>query len=183
MPDRHSVEAQFERFFEQEFTAVVNGVAFVIGDPELAKDLVTEAVGKAWIRARKGEEIESLAAWTRTVAINAARSTHRRRGREERAVAQLETPAPLPPVEAGVPPIAETAHEALSKLSQRQRQVVVMRYYHQLSIAEIATELRIAEATVRTFLRRGRAVLTGVLSGDLSRLATVIPIERARDAG
>ena len=58
-----------------------------------------------------------------------------------------------------------------------------MRYYHQLSIAEIATELRIAETTVRTFLRRGRAVLTGVLSGDLSRLATVIPIERARDAG
>jgi RNA polymerase sigma-70 factor (ECF subfamily) len=159
---------QFTEFFERDFVAVVNGVAFVLGDAELAQDAVTAAVAKAWTLVQRGETIDSLGAWTRTVALNSARSSFRRRARErhayERWMAVMD-----PPATSTRSPGADAVEAALAQLPDRQREVVTLRYFHQLSVGEIAVELGLTEHGVRAALRRAQAALTGSLYGFAGR--------------
>ena len=55
--------------------------------------------------------------------------------------------------------------EALAKLPRRQREVTALRYYLGLDVREIATELGIAEGTVKAMLFRARQALAVAL-GD-----------------
>ena len=157
---RTEFDDQFTRFFETEFVAVVNAVAFVLGDAELAQDVVTTAVAKAWTLVQKGETIDSLAAWTRTAALNTARSNFRRRKRERRAYEQWVV-AMARRSTSTRSPSADAVEAALAQLPDRQREVVTLRYFHQLSVAEIAVELGLTEHGVRAALRRAQAALTG----------------------
>ena len=54
--------------------------------------------------------------------------------------------------------------DALAKLAPRRRTVVVLRYYEHLTAAEVAEELSISEATVRSTLHRGLAQLKELLT-------------------
>ncbi|MGH3506295.1 MAG: sigma-70 family RNA polymerase sigma factor, partial [Nocardioidaceae bacterium] len=56
-----------------------------------------------------------------------------------------------------------TVLQILRTLPERQRQVLVLRYYLDLSEAEIAAELRISPGSVKTHASRGLAALAGVL--------------------
>jgi RNA polymerase sigma factor (sigma-70 family) len=57
---------------------------------------------------------------------------------------------------------------ALRRLAHRQREVLVLRYYLELSDAEIARTLGIGESTVRSTAHRGLAVLERTLTGETS---------------
>jgi RNA polymerase sigma factor (sigma-70 family) len=54
----------------------------------------------------------------------------------------------------------------LRLLPRRQREVLVLRYYADLSVAEVAETLRIAPSTVRAFNSRGLAALARALRED-----------------
>jgi RNA polymerase sigma-70 factor (ECF subfamily) len=55
---------------------------------------------------------------------------------------------------------------ALAQLSRRQREVVVLYYLLDLPVAQVATELRMGEGTVKSMLSRARAALAEVLGTD-----------------
>ena len=55
---------------------------------------------------------------------------------------------------------------ALRRLPRRQREVLVLRYYADLDVAEIATTLRIGASTVRSTISRGLASLSRALEGE-----------------
>ena len=140
---------------------LVGAVALLTGDREVAVDAVAEAVARAWERVSKGEEIDNLGGWIRVVAFNVARGTFRRRRNErlafERLNAAVETPGPdvLTP--------ASDMQALLASLPRRQREVVVMHYFLDIPVDEVATELGLSEKTVRNFLRRARASLLGIM--------------------
>ncbi len=93
-----------------------------------------------------------------TVARGAARLWYRADYRHA-AVVRRHPPAPDASVELG----ASELHDALSKLSLRQRQAVVLRYWGDLPEAEIAEILGIRRGSVASLLHRALADLRKVI--------------------
>src|SRR5688500_11893008 len=109
---------------------------FLVGDKELAQDLVQEAFLKVFARWGNLRERDSFGASpTRPRAI-VARQAHRRRGVERRYLATQPRVATVVPERD-----YETANELwrqLQLLPQRQRTAVVLRYYEDLSDQQAA---------------------------------------------
>ena len=146
-------------FLETSYPRLVAAVALVAGSRDAAEDAVQEALARAWERAGT-EEIRSLPAWVTRVSLNLSRSRWRRLRAEVKAVERLGRPSdpshddPRPEVE-----------QALRRLSRRQREVTVLRYYLALDVSEIAGALGVSEGTVKTQLFRARGALAELL-GD-----------------
>jgi len=96
-----------------------------------------------------------------TVAMNLSRSGLRRLRSERRVRSRLAAPRNLEPDAERL-----DVERALSTLSRRQREAVVLRYYLQLDTREIAGALGINEGTVKSTLFRARAALTSALELD-----------------
>jgi RNA polymerase sigma-70 factor (ECF subfamily) len=152
-------EVAIREFLHTSYPRLVAAVALTSGSRPAAEDAVQEALLRAWERSEKGEEIESMSAWVTTVALNHARSGLRRIIVERRARSRLQTP-----VIASAPTGDRIDIErALSTLPRRQREAIVLRYYLQLDMREIAAALRVNEGTVKSTLFRARAALAEVL--------------------
>ncbi len=99
--------------------------------------------------------MESLPAWVAAVALNLTRSGWRRTMAERRARSGSATAAPSGE--------QVDVAKALEALPRRQREVAVLRYLLEMSTAEVATALGIAEGTVKSSLARARAHLVEAL--------------------
>ena len=144
-----------------EYPRVVAGVALMCGSHATAEDSVQEALARAWERGERGERIESPRAWVTTVATNLARSGYRRRWTERRAQERLSSAEPREPTGASV-----DLRRALAELPARQREMVVLRYYLDMDVREVATALKVNEGTVKTSLHRARKSLAAALGDD-----------------
>ena len=132
-----------------------------------AKAWVAQAlIARAWERSRRGEHFTSLPGWVTTVALNLARSGHRRRGAEERARQKIV--AGRPGREPADVAAAVAVREAVDGLPARQRDAVVLYYLVDLDVATVASLLGVAEGTVKAALSRAREKLA-------ARLADVDP--------
>jgi RNA polymerase sigma-70 factor, ECF subfamily len=153
-------DEMFDEFYARDYARLVAAIAIAIGDHDIARDAVDEALARALERGRR-DTIEQLAPWVRVVALNVARSQFRRRAAERRANERLMARALAP--ENADASVALDVARAMSKLSRRQREVMVLHYFLDLPVREIARDLRLAEGTVKAFLHRGRAMLAAEL--------------------
>jgi RNA polymerase sigma-70 factor (ECF subfamily) len=151
-------EQAFEDFCRNEYGRLVAAVALILGSRDLAADAVNEALARAWIRTRRGETLDPLGAWVRVVALNFARDQLR-----HRAVEHKHAPTIFATSNTGVDDASwgtsVDIRRALSALPPRQREVAVLHYLCDLSVNDIAHELRIASGTVKTTLQHARAAL------------------------
>lgn len=137
----------------------------MVGDQATAEDVVQDAferLHRRWPLLR--EPVDTLA-YVRSSVLNGCRSVHRRA-----AVARKHAPE-LALAEAGTGPEDGAADRselltAMRSLSQRQREVLVLRYYLDLDVAEVARTLRIAPSAVRSNSARGVAALGRTLRRD-----------------
>ncbi len=159
MPD--VVEHRFDDFYSFSYGRLVASLAFVTGDLDLATDAVDEACARAVEWLGRGRDIEVLEAWIRVVSRNVARGRLRRLGSERRARQRLSSLRAADQVDDAASAIDVRA--ALSKLPRRQREVVVLHYFHGQSIDAIANELRVPAGTVKSALHRARAALAQAL--------------------
>ena len=152
-------EAEIRGFLARDYPRLVNAVALASGSYPAAEDAVQEALVRAWIRSERGEGVESLPAWVAAVALNLTRSGWRRTMAERRARRRL-------PERSGAATPSEEHMDvarALEALPRRQREVAVLRYLLEMSTAEVAATLGIAEGTVKSSLARARAHLAEAL--------------------
>jgi RNA polymerase sigma-70 factor (ECF subfamily) len=155
----------FEDFCAREYPRLVGAVALIIGDADAAADSVNEALARAWNRVRRGHDIESLGAWLRVVALNIGYDQHRKRAVEARHAARLAgRPAPAGGHEAWG--VTVDVQRALAALPHRQREVAVLHYIFDLSVATIAEELNVSPGTVKTCLHRARLALHDALRDE-----------------
>jgi RNA polymerase sigma factor (sigma-70 family) len=128
-----------------------------------AEDVVQDVLSDAHRRWDVVGAYDLPAAWARRAVLNRAASWHRSRGRERRALARVaarEAVAPVP----GEPHLAdEELWAAVRALSDRQSEVVLLLWFEDLSVTEVAATLGCAEDTVRTHWRRARAHLAEAL--------------------
>ncbi len=126
--------------------------AFLLcGDEWLAEDLVQEALVRALSRPFHGPRAGPAEAYVRKVMVNLFIDQSRRRSRWTKAV-------PLLPGTGSVPDIAEqvVARDAMlaamDNLSPRQRACVVLRFYEDLPVAEVARVLGVQVGTASRHL-------------------------------
>lgn len=133
------------------------------GDWHTADDLVQTVLVKAyvaWPRIERGGPEE---AYVRRIIVRANIDRHRRASaRELVGVDDRERAAP----EGFAPEERSALFEALQQLPEMQREVVVLRHWLGLSVAETATELAISDGTVKSHASRGRERLQTVLTAQ-----------------
>jgi RNA polymerase sigma-70 factor (sigma-E family) len=135
------------------------------GDRTLAEDLVQEAFVKLAGRFLDLRDPDAFPAYLRKTVVNLTRMHHRRR-RLERAYLDRQRREPRP---GGADPDVETRHhmkEVLLQLTPRQRAAVVLRFYEDLSEAQIAEILGCRPGTVKSLLARGLEALRGAMRGE-----------------
>lgn len=133
--------------------------ATVLVGPADAADVVSDAVLAAF-QSPGWPAVDNRRAYLYRAVLNRATSHHRsvaRRRRRERVVALRDERWTLPPSE------SVDAHRALAALSEQQRAVVYLTYWEDLTPAQIATLLHVAEGTVRKQLARAREHLRRIL--------------------
>jgi RNA polymerase sigma factor (sigma-70 family) len=151
------------RFVDTEYGRLVGAMTAIFGGRAAAEDAVQEALIRAWERAERGERIESLGAWVTTVALNLGRNRLRHLRVERRAhggIVQADAAVPGPDA-AGV-----DLRRALARLPRRQREALVLRYYLDLDVEEVAWAMGAPAGTVKSLLFRARASLAATLGVD-----------------
>ena len=145
-------------FCAEEFPRLAGALSLYLGDRAIAEELAQEALLKACRRWERVSQLESPGGWTWRVARNLAKSHLRRRRAERRARSRLE----------GAPPVTDddgdtaaglAVRSAVADLPERQRTVLVMRYFLDRSVHETSEELGLSQDAVRSHTKRAIAAL------------------------
>ncbi|MDQ3691244.1 MAG: sigma-70 family RNA polymerase sigma factor [Chloroflexota bacterium] len=152
-------ERSFADFYSAHRDAVYRGVLVATRNPQRAEDAVQEAFMRAYDRWETVREHERPRAWVARVALNVATSWWRRHGREQANPPDRPAPPDVRPMDADLVRLVWA-------LPERQRQVVALRVLADLSVADTAAALAIAEGTVKATLHRALGRLRAGLEAD-----------------
>jgi RNA polymerase sigma-70 factor (sigma-E family) len=165
-PDSSDVAALTD-LFRDHHLELVRLALVMVGDLATAEDVVQDAFERLHRGWRGLRQPASGLAYVRSSVLNGCRSVHRRA-----AVARKHAPRLAGPPGASGEDAASAADDrgelaaALRLLPRRQREVLVLRYYLDLDVAEIAGTLRITPSAVRATNTRGLAALARALQED-----------------
>jgi RNA polymerase sigma-70 factor (ECF subfamily) len=132
---------------------------------DLVQDVFVSALG-AWPKFR-GDC--SARTWLTRIALNKCRSYERRRWLHLRLFAawQARSSSPVEVQTAGNDETAEEVRRAIEQLRQRDREIIVLHYLEQLSVAEVACLLGITRNAVEVRLARARQRLKAILGNHM----------------
>lgn len=153
-------EAEFAEFFQARGPGLRRAAFLVVHDWQIAEDMTQQALAKVYAHWSRSDERRRLA-FARKILMNEC-LTFLRRQRPEILVAQV---ADRP---AGISDHDGEALETVRSLPPRQRAVVAVRIYEDLSVAEVAELLGISEGTVKSQTARALSKLKTQLSNDSS---------------
>ncbi|MEO6714995.1 MAG: SigE family RNA polymerase sigma factor [Mycobacteriales bacterium] len=155
-----AARATFDEFVRSRHASLLRYAHVLTGDPHSAADLVQDALertGLAWSRVSRRDNPE---AYVRAAIANRHVSVWRRRRRERLVAKTPESPYADAAVHAD-----DAMWLALAVLARKQRAVLVLRYYEDLSEVEIARVLGCSPGTVKSQAAKGLASLRAQL-GD-----------------
>src|SRR4051794_31371189 len=145
MGDRGGFDAAFRTLFVRAFAVALR----VLGDRAEAEDVAAETMARTLVAWRRIGDCGYVDAWVARVAANVAVDAARRRARLQGATAALSAAVPLRAVldddGNGDDSIRRlVVADALARLPRRQREVLALRYFTDLSEADIAQVLSIS---------------------------------------
>ena len=157
-PSRSPVRSDLATVHREQYASLVRLASLLLDDVGRCEEIVQDAFVKVWRRPPMLEGADRLPAYLRSAVLNGARSHLRHRTVERRHLRAIASPT-----EAREGP-ATTGDDdrvlaALRSLPVRQREVLALRYYLDLSEAEIADTLGISAGSVKTHAHRGLAAL------------------------
>jgi RNA polymerase sigma-70 factor (sigma-E family) len=139
---------EYDEFYAALWPRLVRTAYAVSGDLGVAEDAVQTAFAKAYRSWRRISRLESPEAYVRRMAINEVLS-NRRTAHVRREVVRAELPDAPGSAEGGGSDHDEM-WQAVSALPPRQRAVLVLRYYEDLSEQQIADALGCRPGTVKS---------------------------------
>ena len=147
---RPPTDEEFAELVHACWASLYRTAYLMLGDRADAEDLVQTALAKTYASWRKVRDIEAAPGYARTTLVNTAASWFRKKSwRNERPTEVLPESAHASRLEADLSD-RRTVIDALGTLPPRQRAVVVLRYYEDLSVAQVAHALGITEGTVKS---------------------------------
>ena len=154
------LDAEVDRFvselFREHATALVRLARLFVDDRNAAEDLVQEAFLRLRRAAHRIEDPGKAAAYLRSIVLNLARD-HNRRGLvslRHREAARTDVDPTQVDDRLELREDQEAVVAAIRSLPVRQRDCVVLRYYLELPVAEIAETLGLSANSVKTHLSR-----------------------------
>lgn len=154
-------EAEFTAFFRVEFPRVVRTVSLLVGDRAVAEEIAQEAFVSLYDHWRKVSRYERPEAWVRRVAIRMAGRVSRR----ERMRQALERRFPTAETAPSATERDGDVYAAVRLLPLKQRTAVVLFYFEDRPVAEVADLLECSQATARVHLHKARRRLAEALGG------------------
>jgi RNA polymerase sigma-70 factor (sigma-E family) len=158
---RDQRRAAFERFVAEVTDGLLRTAYLVTGDAGHAEDLVQECLFKVARRWSRVVAMESPCAYARRVLVNLALDGSKRRSRQRDELEAQRRPGGPPPLASEISWGAfATVDErielirALGELPPRQRAALVLRYFDDLSEAEVASTLGCSVGTVKSTTSR-----------------------------
>lgn len=168
------IDPAFESFVSARSPVLLRAAYLLTGDYGHAEDILQTALmrlARHWPAAREAPE-----AYVRTVLANLARDRYRLLRRRPRETSLSEPSVGHKPtaesgVDGGVDRIGQRKEitEALMRLPLRQRQVIVLRFFADLTVAQTAAELGCSEGAVKSHTTRALARLRDLLGRDYAR--------------
>jgi RNA polymerase sigma-70 factor (sigma-E family) len=142
----------------------------MVGDHQLAQDLLQEALVKTYVAWPRLRDVTKAEAYTRRTIVTTAISWRRRRSFHERPV---EMPAELGVADAVEGLVTRDALWAqLHRLPPRQRAAIVLRYYFDLSEAQTADSMGCSVGAVKSQCSAGLGRLRAQMGPDVELLTT-----------
>ena len=157
IPRRHG-DRDFEAWLAAREPALQRTAHLLTGDVHSAQDLVQNTLARLYIRWDQVRSADNVDAYARKVLLNEFRTAWRRPLRRVEQVVELvpDAPAPASPEYDGN---REAVWRFVCSLPPKQRAVVVLRFYEQLTEAEIAELMGISVGTVKSQASRALASL------------------------
>jgi len=156
-------DANLTAFCRAEWPRLVGSMSLYVGRRDVAEELAQEALIRVCARWDEIQKADSPSAWAHRVAFNLAKS----RGRREATWARLRVRAVPRADDHAVADATDAVavRAAVASLPTAQRQAVILRYFADLSIRDVAAVMQCPENTVKTHV--GRACARLRLSGLL----------------
>jgi RNA polymerase sigma-70 factor (ECF subfamily) len=155
-------EAAVHELYLAEYGRLAGWVGHLVDDRETARDIATEAFVRLLSR---WTTVQEPRAWLYMTCTNLVRDMWRRQQRERKAYARMAEPAGVTP--AGDPSV----RDLVERLPDKMRTVVLLHYYADLSVHEIATLLGRADGTVkRTLFDARQRLQANLAAADLEGL-------------
>ncbi|MGW1407433.1 SigE family RNA polymerase sigma factor [Streptomyces sp. NPDC002403] len=156
-------DAALHAFVEGRRTALFRSAYLLCGDRHEADDLVQATLVKVVLGGRRYGRLDNIEAYARKTLINTFIASRRRFWRREQSYGEL-------PDRAGRAPDTDTGlavRAALARLTDKQRAVLVLRYWEDLSVEATAGLLGMRENTVKSHTARGLAALRAEMAEEL----------------
>ncbi len=180
------MEEEFREFVAARSAALLRTAYLLAGDWATAEDLLQTALTKTYLAWKRLGEIEAVEPYARRVLVNTATSWWRRRWHGERPTEVLPERAAPDQIDEQLERDALWRH--VKALPARQRAVLVLRFYEDLTEAQTAALLDISTGTVKSQTSRALNTLRQRLGAEglASGLATADPASagaRAAETG
>jgi len=162
-PGTWDADAAVEELYASHYRRLVRLSVLLVRDQESAEEVVQDSFVAMHGRWRSLRDPEKGLAYLRQTVVNKSRSVLRRR-----SVAARHVPAMIPDHRGADHDAVESERrtqvlDALRALPERQREVLTLRYYLDLSEAQIAEALGISRGAVKSHAFRGAAALRPLL--------------------
>jgi len=157
----HSV-VTFDDFYRLHYAPVARALAITLGDQQLGTEAADEAMTRAYAKWHNVGSYTNPAGWTYKVGLNWARSWHRTVTRRAAILRRYSSAD-----ETTLPATADLdLQDALGRLDDKYRSVVVCRYLMDWDTNETAEALGLRAGTVKSRLSRGLEILRAELEDE-----------------
>jgi RNA polymerase sigma-70 factor (sigma-E family) len=159
-----SEEAAFREYATARSPSLLRTAYLLCGDWQRAEDIVSTAVTKLYVSWARASRVEHLDAYTRQIVVRTYLDERRRPWRREHPSEFLPESAA-----ASEGPAADTARRVdlrrqLARMPGRQRVVLVLRFYEDLSVEQTAALLGCSTGAVKALTTRALTALRGLLA-------------------
>ena len=154
----------FEDFFAEHYPRIVRSLVLALGDRAAAEDAAQEAFTRALRRWATVDTMERPGTWLYVVAV---RHLRRWLGRDRRLLAREAMSSQTPVRDPAADVVTgEWIAGALVELPARQRLAIVLRYFAELNVAEVAEVMGCSEGTVKSTVHAALGRLRIALTDD-----------------
>ena len=166
--------AAWEPLVHAHQEAVFRFVYLLLGDPDDAEDVAQETFLRAWDHLERFDTTRPLRPWLLSIAKNLASNWRRSAGRYLSALTRAfhDEPASASIEEKSTQHMqASELWDAVQSLKASEQQIVYLRYFLDIPVAEAAEVLQIAEGTVKSRLSRALEKLRTIIREDFPTLS------------
>jgi RNA polymerase sigma-70 factor (sigma-E family) len=150
-------DAEFREYVASRGRALLRAAYLLTGNQADAEDLVQAALAKTYQRWGRIKDRAALDGYVRRAMVNTHISWWRRRRLEEYPTDEI--PDQVAADSAADTEMRDSLRSAVDRLPQRMRAAVVLRYFEDMTEAEVADALGVSQGTVKSTVSRAMAKL------------------------